>query len=97
MIDFCLLNNLIITHTFYQHKNKQKYTREAMNRREKLIIDYFLLRRDERHKSKDVKVKRGPEMYVIQYMVKARIQIIKEKISDKGREKINDISTRHRK
>lgn len=42
MIQCCILNNLIITNTFYQHKEKQIYTL-APTSQEKSIIDYFLV------------------------------------------------------
>lgn len=39
MIEYCTSNNLIITNTFYEHKDIHKYTRVVANRNEKSIID----------------------------------------------------------
>lgn len=39
MFDYCLMNNLIITNTFYEHKEIHKYTRVEMSKGEKSIID----------------------------------------------------------
>jgi len=40
LINFCVLNELIIANTFYQHKDKYKYTRKVKSRNERSIIDY---------------------------------------------------------
>ena len=45
MLDFCLLHDLIVTNTFYQHRNIHKFTREQPNRGEKSIIGYILVER----------------------------------------------------
>ena len=62
LLEFSQLNNLIITNTFYSHKNIHKYTREVPSRNEKSIIDYILVQRDNRRAIKDVKVRRGAKI-----------------------------------
>lgn len=42
LIDFCLMNNLIIANTRFAYKNIYKYTREDPSCNEKSIIDFIL-------------------------------------------------------
>lgn len=46
MIEFCIENDLIITNSKFKHKDIHKYTREQPSRKEKSIIDYFLINRE---------------------------------------------------
>ena len=43
LINFCILNQLIIANTFLQHKDIHKYTRAVKSRNERSIIDYVLI------------------------------------------------------
>ena len=43
MLMYCTINDLIITNTFYEHKEIHKYTRVQQSRNEKSIIDYILI------------------------------------------------------
>uniref|UniRef100_A0A1Y1M0F5 Reverse transcriptase domain-containing protein n=2 Tax=Photinus pyralis TaxID=7054 RepID=A0A1Y1M0F5_PHOPY len=75
LINFCVDNNLIITNTFYKHKEIHKFTREVESRNEKSIIDYILINREYRKEIIDVKVKRGPEIYSDHYLVVAKSRL----------------------
>lgn len=78
LIDFCIINDLIILNTIFKHKEIHKYTREERNRYEKSIIDYFLTNRSERKNVNNARVKRGSEIgtdhYLVEAMIKARKQ-----------------------
>ncbi|XP_031358768.1 uncharacterized protein LOC116182371 [Photinus pyralis] len=78
LINFCVDNNLIITNTFYKHKEIHKFTREVESRNEKSIIDYILINREYRKEIIDVKVKRGPEIYSDHYLVVAKSRLATE-------------------
>lgn len=75
LISFCVNNNLIVTNTFYKHKDIHKFTREVKSRNEKSIIDYFLVNRTYRNEIRDVKVRRGPEIYSDHYLVVAKVRL----------------------
>lgn len=79
LIRFCIDNDLIITNTFYKHKDIHKYTREVKSRNEKSIIDYFLINRTNRKEIMDVKVKRGPEIDSDHYLVVAKARLVTER------------------
>lgn len=75
MLDFCIENNLLITNTFYRHKNIHKYTREVHSRRERSIIDYILINRQHRNELLDVRVYRGAEIYSDHYLLMGKMRI----------------------
>ena len=79
LIDFCILNNLIITNTFYAHKDIHKYTREVRSRGEKSIIDYVIINREFRGEIKDTKVRRGAELYSDHFLVLSKVKIVERK------------------
>lgn len=72
LIEYCLSNNLIVTNTFYQHKDIHKFTRRGPNN-ELSIIDYILVEKDNKKEIKDVRARRGPELYTDHYMVLAKV------------------------
>lgn len=74
LIDFCLINNLVITNTFFQHKDIHKYTREVISRREKSIIDYVIVNRGSLNAIVDTRVKRGAEIYTDHFLVMSKIR-----------------------
>lgn len=74
MLEFCRLQDLIITNTFFQHKDVHKYTRTQPNRREKSIIDYILAQRERRKNVLDVKVRRSAEIYSDHFLLVAKIR-----------------------
>ena len=75
LINFCILNDLIVTNTFFQHREIHKYTREVKSRGEKSIIDYVLINRSNRKEVIDVRVRRGAEIYSDHYLLKAEIRM----------------------
>lgn len=79
LIDYCLNNNLIATNTFFAHKEIHKYTREVRSRNEKSIIDYILINQRYKKEVKDIRVRRGPEIYTDHYLVMAKICISESK------------------
>lgn len=79
LINYCVENNLIVTNTFYPHKNIHKYTREVKSRNEKSIIDYILINRPFRKGIVDVKVRRGSEIYSDHYLIVAKVRLRTQK------------------
>ena len=86
LLDFCIINDLIITNTFYEHKDIHRYTREVSSRDERSIIDYVIVNRNYRNEVTDTRVRRGPEIYSDHFLVlsKLRIKGIVNKSSRKG-------------
>ncbi|KAK5649093.1 hypothetical protein RI129_003985 [Pyrocoelia pectoralis] len=76
LLQLCTENNLIIMNTFFMHKDIHKYTREAPSRNEKSIVDYIVTNKPFRKEIKDVKVRKGAEIYSDHYLVIAKIYYI---------------------
>lgn len=96
MLEYCSMNNLIITNTFFKHKDIHKYTREMISRNEKSIIDYIMTERTSRNTVIDTRVKRGPEIGSDHYLVVAKIRDqleIKDKSDDKNTRKVVEFET----
>ncbi|KAK5648822.1 hypothetical protein RI129_003714 [Pyrocoelia pectoralis] len=74
MIDYCVMNDLIIANTFYEHANIHKFTRVAESRNEKSILDYVLVQRSNRRTVTDVRVQRSAEIFSDHYLVIAKIK-----------------------
>ena len=74
LIDFSIENNLIITNTFFKHKEIHKYTRVQNSRKEKSIIDYILTNIENKKNVKDVKARRGPEIGSDHHILLAKIR-----------------------
>ncbi|XP_050499989.1 craniofacial development protein 2-like isoform X3 [Diabrotica virgifera virgifera] len=89
LIEFCVLNNLIVTNTHYQHKDIHKFTRQGPRESEKSIIDYILVERDNRKVIQDVRVRRGPEISSDHYLLEARIKNKNKKPQEHTKEKLN--------
>ena len=62
LINFYMLNELIMTNTFYQHKDLHKCTREVRNRNERSIIDRVLINKRNGTDLKGVRIRRGTEI-----------------------------------
>lgn len=86
ILNYCQTNDLIVTNTFYQHKDIHRYTREVISRNEKSIIDYILVENAKRKSILDTKVQRGPEIGSDHYMVIAKIRRITEEKQKTNRE-----------
>lgn len=78
MIDYCIINNLVIMNTFFEHKNVHKFTREVHGRKEKSIIDYILTEKQNRKVVKNVRVRRGAEIYSDHHLLVGEIKITKQ-------------------
>lgn len=74
MLEFCQIQDLIITNTCYQHKDIHKYTRVQPSRGERSIIDYIVVQKENRGNILDVKVRRGAEIYSDHFLLMARIR-----------------------
>ena len=74
LINFCIVNELIIPNTFYQHEDIHKYTREVRSRNERSIIDYVLISKRNRIDVKDVRIRWGAELYSDHYLLRAKIR-----------------------
>lgn len=88
MLDFCIINRLIITNTFFEHKDIHKYTREIKSRNEKSIIDYILVEEDNRQIVLDTKVRRGPEIDSDHYLVITKLREELEEKNEHKRDKV---------
>ncbi|XP_044760257.1 uncharacterized protein LOC123317714 [Coccinella septempunctata] len=73
LIEYCRVNDLIVTNTFYEHKDIHKYTRQGPKREDRSIIDYIVVERDSRREVNDVRVYRGAELGTDHYMLVARM------------------------
>ena len=69
LLEFCASNGMIISNTWYQHKEIHQFTWECRGRGLKSIIDYFLVKRGERSTVRDTKVVRGAEISSDHYLV----------------------------
>ena len=56
------MNELIVTNTWYTHKDIQRFSWVCPGRQLKSLIDYFLVRKDTKARVHDVKVVRGAEI-----------------------------------
>ena len=56
------MNELIVTNTWYAHKDIHKFSWVCPGRQLKSLIDYFLVRKDAKARVHDVKVVRGAEI-----------------------------------
>lgn len=74
LIDFCIINDLIILNTLFDHKEIHKYTREVKSRNERSLIDYFLTNSTQRIKVNNVRVKRGSEIGSDHFLTVAKIK-----------------------
>lgn len=46
LLQFCSVNEMLVTNTWFQHNNIHKYTWECPGRQLKSLIDYILVRKD---------------------------------------------------
>jgi Reverse transcriptase (RNA-dependent DNA polymerase)/Endonuclease-reverse transcriptase len=84
LLDFCINHDMIITNTFYEHKQIHKYTRAEPSRGEKSIIDYVIVERNNRHAIMDVRVKRGYEIGSDHFLLVAKVKNL-EKENNRNR------------
>lgn len=74
MLQYCTLNDLIISNTFYKHRDIHKYTRTSEKRKENSIIDYILVQSNNRRFITDVRVFRSAEIFSDHYLVIAKVK-----------------------
>lgn len=74
MLECCEASNLVLTNTYYQHKEAHKFTREQPSRNKKSIIDEIVMNRNQLKCCLDVKMKRQYEIDSDHFMVMARIK-----------------------
>lgn len=74
LLDFCIIHDLIITNTFFKHKDIHKFTRVQPSRGERSIIDYVLVERENRSIIRDVRVKRSFEIHSDHFLLVAEIR-----------------------
>ena len=73
LIDYCILNDLIVTNTFYEHKEIHMYSRQGSDAADKSLIDYILVERKNRKSIIDVRARRGPEIYSDHFLIETKI------------------------
>ena len=69
LLQFCAENELVVTNTWFQHKDIHKFTWECRGKSQRSIIDYFLVRKEMKGQIRDVKVVRGAEIGSDHYLV----------------------------
>ena len=74
LLDFCLINNLAIANTFFQHKDVHRYTRQMFSRNEVSIIDYILIEQQKMRNITNVRVMRGPTIGSDHYLLVATMK-----------------------
>ena len=78
LLQFCAENDLVVTNTWFQHKDIHKFTWERRGRNQRSIIDYFLVKQGMRKQLRDVKVVRGAEIgsdhYLLVMVIKLKVQ-----------------------
>lgn len=85
MIEFCLLNNILIGNTFFPHKQVHKITFEAEGTGSQTITDYVTYTSETRYNILDVRVFRGAELATDHFLlvVKYRCKIYHKKNKSK--------------
>ena len=86
LLEFCATIGLIVSNTWYQHKEIHQFTWECRGRGLKSILDYFLLRREDRRRVKDTKVVRGAEIGSDIYLVLLVMKKYRRESRNKGPE-----------
>lgn len=74
ILEYCVLNDMVVANTFFEHRDIHKYTRRGKNETEKSIIDYILTERRNRRDVIDVRVRRGAEIFSDHYLLVAKIR-----------------------
>lgn len=74
---------MIVANTHFKYKDIHKYTREVASRKERSIIDYFLVSKELRSLIKDIKVKRGPEIGSDHFLVVMKWQSKGKQLKEK--------------
>ena len=83
LVDFCRANQLIVSNTFFQHKDAHKYTREVTSRDEKSIIDYIIIAEKDKKLIQDVRVYRSPEIGSDHFLLTGKLKVSNDKNDQK--------------
>ena len=83
--DFCVLHELVIMNTTFQHKDIHKFTWDSKGRGLRSIIDYFIVRRTLRPGVVDVRVVRGVELGSDHHLVLMKVRLKEAKEGQRGR------------
>ena len=75
MLGFSAENELQIMNTHFHHKRIHKFTWSCPGRGLQSIIDYFLVRSNQRRYVHEVKVIRGAEIESDHYLVLAKVNV----------------------
>jgi hypothetical protein len=59
LLNFCIMNDLIMLNTMFIHKDIYKITREELSKKEKSIIDYIIAQRETRKYIGDTRAKKN--------------------------------------
>ncbi|XP_052097284.1 craniofacial development protein 2-like [Mytilus californianus] len=90
LVEMCIMNNLIIGGTIFEHKNIHKATWVSPNGKVKNQIDHILINKKWRSSLLDVKVKRGSDVYSDHHLVIGKIRLKARKNKCKTPSKIID-------
>lgn len=91
IIEFCLLNNLVVGNSFFQHKQIHQITRWERSRKESSIIDYVLVEAGDLKTVKDIHVRRSAEIGSDHFLQVATINIGRKIITKAVKEKLRSV------
>lgn len=74
IIEFCVMNDMRVCNTFFQHKAIHQYTRVRDSRNEQSIIDLVLVHNKHKNEVMNVRVKRGYEIGSDHFLVEIKIK-----------------------
>ena len=99
LLRFCSVNELMITNTWYPHKDIHKYTWICPGRQLRSLIDYFLVRRETKTRVHDVKAVRGAEIGSDHHLVLMKLSMRskgkrKDRVKNRARVKIERLKER---
>ena len=95
ILEFCQVQDFLVTNSFFQHKDTNKYTREVISRKEKSIIDYILVQRENRRLITDVKVNKEAEIFSDHYLLAAKVKTLNRTDRCKYTDKLKQTPTKN--
>ena len=84
LLEFCALNGLVITNSFFRHKAIHKYTWYSNTRRTQNAIDHIIVRSKSLSSVQDARVFRGADISTDHCLVAANIKLKLKKARPKG-------------
>ena len=98
LLSFSAENGFKVLNTFYEHKEIHKYTWKCPGRGLKLIIDYFLMRKQMKRNVNDVKVVRGAEIgsdhHLVLMEVRLHRRVHARKVEERSRLRTERLATK---